>query len=106
MKAIFDLARNQGVNLVALSYLKERWVKLAGEERANNTGELILDGWARTESQADINIEMTPRIKAGKKVSVCTVKSNRFDWDFDTKTFENTSYDELYAVLIAPWMEG
>jgi hypothetical protein len=106
MKALFDLAQNQGINLVALSYLKEKWVRTAGEDKATNTGELVIDGWARTEAQADINIELAPKIKGGKKVSVATVKSNRFDWGFDEKSFENTNYNELYAILIEPWVNS
>ena len=105
MKALFDLAQNEGVNLVALNYLKEKWVRRADEKTATNTGELVLDGWARTESQCDLNIELSTRIKAGKKIAVATVKSNRFDWDFDAKSFDNTTYEELYALLIEPWVE-
>lgn len=99
MKALFDLTRIQGVNLVMLNYLREKWVKEKGEKTATNTGELVLDGWQRTETQADVNIEMSTKAKAGKTVMVATIKSCRFDRDLAGKSFEDTNYDELVALM-------
>jgi len=100
MKALFDLARNEGLNLVALNYLKEKWIKAPGEKVAQNTGELVLDGWQRTETQADINLEMARRVKGKKIVMVTTIKSNRFDRDQDGQEFADTTYDEIIALLL------
>ena len=66
MKALFDTAKNSGVNLIALQYLKEEWIKERGHERAEPTGKLVLDGWRRTEAQVDINIELELKEKGGK----------------------------------------
>jgi len=99
MKALFDLARNQGLNLVILNYLREKWVRERGEKTATNTGELVLDGWQRTEAQADVNMEMTVKQKANKAVMVATIKSCRFDRDLAGKQFEDTSYSELIALM-------
>lgn len=101
MKALFDIAKNSGVNLITLQYLKEEWIKERGKDRAEPTGELVLDGWKRTESQADINLEMSARLKGQKPVSVTKIVSNRFDRDLDGKTFEDLTFDDLVAVFFA-----
>lgn len=107
MKALFDLARNEGLNLVILNYLREKWVREKGEKTASNTGELVLDGWQRTETQADVNITMTTKTKmvienkrqVEKTIMVATIKSCRFDRDLAGKMFEDTTYDELVALM-------
>lgn len=108
MKAIFDLAKTRGVNLVTIQYLGEKWVKRPGAERAEPTGDLILQGWNQTEGFADVNIEMnaiTKMVRANKHpvertVMVATIKSNRFDRDQNGKSFDDTTYDELIALLL------
>ena len=99
MKALFDRAKDSGVNLISLQYLKEEWVREKGRERAEPTGNFVLDGWRRTESQADINLEMTVQMKAGKKISVARLVSNRFDRTMDGQTFEDVTFDEVVALL-------
>ena len=103
MKSLFDRAKEAGVNLVSLQYLKEEWVRTPGTERADQTGKYVIDGWKRTESQADINLEMTTKTKVGgkgrKKVVVTTLMSNRFDQDIDGQTFEDTTFDEIVALV-------
>lgn len=103
MKAIFDLARGSGVNLVVLNYLKEKWIKVPGEKTAQNTGELVLDGWQKTETQADINLELRTKMVEvkGKKqqVTIATIKSLRFGREMVGREFEDLTYDELVALL-------
>lgn len=103
MKALFDLPRNSGVNLVVLNYLKERWVNVPGEKTARNTGELVLDGWLKTETQADINLELKTQMKEvkGKKsqVTIATIKSLRFGRDLVGTEYEDLTYGELVALL-------
>ena len=101
MTALFGRARNSGVNLVTIQYLREQWVKRPGSDRAEPTGLLIVDGWNQTEGYADINIEMTTKEKPNKStVMVATIKSNRFERGMNGKTFEDTTYDEIIAVLL------
>lgn len=107
MKAIFDLAKTNGINLVTIQYLGEKWVKRQGSDRAEPTGDLIVQGWNQTEGFADINIEMATKMKlvmenkkpVEKTVMVATIKSNRFDRDQNGKSFEDTTYEELVALL-------
>ena len=103
MKALFDRARDSGANLVVLNYLKEKWIKVPGEKTAQNTGELILDGWQKTETQADINLELRVRMKEAKgkkkQVTVATIKSLRFGRDHVGEEFEDLTYDDLIALL-------
>ncbi len=99
MGALFARAKVAGVNLVTIQYLREQWMKVKNSDRSEPTGELIIDGWNQTEGQVDINIEMTTKEKAGKKVMVATIKSNRFDRDVDGRQFEDLTYEELVALL-------
>ena len=109
MKAIFDLAKDTGVNLVILNYLKEKWVWVEekGEKKAVNTGELILDGWWKTENQANINIELATKMKEvkGKKqqVTIATIKSLVFGRSQAGAEYEDLTYNELVALL---FLEG
>ena len=108
MKALFDLPKNQGVNLVVIQYLGEKWVTLPGKKMAEPTGELKVQGWAQTEAFADVNIEMgtkTRVIVGGKKpvdetVMVATIKSTGFDRQAIGQSLVDTNYDELIAVLL------
>jgi hypothetical protein len=103
MKAIFDNAKIHGVNLVTIQYLGEKWAKTGSSDRAQPTGELILQGWNQTEGMADVNIEMeTKAVKVkgeDKTIMVATIKSNRFDREMNGKSFNDTSYDEIVALL-------
>jgi len=100
MNALFARARNHGVNLATLQYMRQEWVKTKGSDRAEPTGELVLDGWSQTEGQCDVNLEMTTKTIAGKKIMVATIKSNRFERMMDGKSFEDTTYDEIIALLL------
>ena len=100
MNALFARARNSGVNLITLQYLREQWVKSKGSDRAEPTGEMILDGWSQTEAQADINVEMEAKIKAGKTIMVATIKSNRFDRTVNEKQFDDVTFDEIMATVL------
>ena len=108
MTALFTRARNSGVNLVTIQYLREQWVKRPGADKADPTGLLIVDGWNQTEGFADINIEMTTKEKTvvegskpvKKTVMVATIKSNRFDREQNGQSFEDTTYDEIIALLL------
>jgi len=104
MKALFDMAKTAGVNLITLQYLKEEWIREPGRERAEPTGKLVFDGWKRTESQADINLEIKSgmRTKNGKakKVAITEVVSNRFDREVDGQTLTDATWDEVVALLL------
>lgn len=99
MKAIFDNAKNHGVNLITIQYLGEKWGKQPGSDRAQPTGELVLQGWNQTEGMADINLEMDTKVVGEQTIMVATIKSNRFDREMNGKNFNDTSYDELIALL-------
>ncbi len=100
MNAIFARARNSGINLISLNYLKEEWVKEKGQDRAEPTGKLVLDGWGQTEAQADVNIELTSKVKGGKYLTIATIKSNRFDRDMNGQTLEDATFDDVLALLL------
>jgi len=100
MTALFGRARNNGVNLVTIQYLREQWVKRPGSDKAEPTGLLVVDGWNQTEGFADINVEMTTKEKANKTVMVAMIKSNRFEREMNNKTFEDTNFDEIVALLL------
>lgn len=108
MGAMFTRARNNGVNLVTIQYLREQWVRRDGSDKAEPTGLLIIDGWNQTEGLADINIEMTTKEKivaegskaVKKTVMVAAIKSNRFDREQNGQSFEDTTYDEIIALLL------
>ena len=105
MKAIYDQIKNAGCNLIALQYLKEEWVRQAGEKMATATGKLVPDGWKRNESQCDINLEFVKRPvtdKGKRKLQVvATVVSSRFD-DFENtivgETLVNPTWEEVLAL--------
>lgn len=108
MGALFTRARNSGVNLVTIQYLREQWVRREGSDKAEPTGLLILDGWNQTEGLADINIEMTTKEKTvainnkpiKRTVMVATIKSNRFDREQNGQWYEDTTYEEIIALLL------
>jgi len=100
MTALFSRAKVSGVNLVTTQYLREQWVRKPGSDKAEPTGELIVDGWNQTEGQADINIEMTTKVKAGRTIMLATIKSNRFEREMNGKQFEDTTYEEIIAILL------
>ena len=107
MKALFDLPKNYGINLVTTQYLGEKWATPPGGKMPEPTGEEKIQGWAQTEAFADINIGMTTRIKivvvdkktVEKTVMMATIKSTRFDRDMIGKAFEDTCYDEIVALM-------
>ena len=99
MTTLFARPRVAGMNLVTIQYLREQWLKSKNSDRAEPTGELVLEGWNQTEGQADIIIEMTTAIKGGKTIMVSTIKSNRFDRDLNGKSFDDTDHTELMALL-------
>lgn len=99
MKALFDLPKNAGVNLVMIQYMGEKWTKGSGSKMPEPTGELKIQGWGQTEGFADINIEMAIKSKAGGTVMIATIKSNGFDRDINGKSFEDTDYDEIVSLL-------
>lgn len=108
MKALFDLPQRLGINLVVTQYLSEKWLTPPGSKMAEPTGEMKVQGWGQTEGFADINIEMTTKIKVvvenkkpmEKTVMVATVKSTRFDRNAIGQPLEDTTYDELIALVL------
>jgi hypothetical protein len=100
MAALFTRARNNGVNLITIQYLTPEWVRQPGSDRAEPTGKLVISGWNQTEGLADVNIEMSTKEKAGKTVMVTTIKSNRFERAFNGQALEDTTYDEIVALLL------
>ena len=108
MKAIYDQVKNSGANLIVLQYLKEEWVKSAGEKNSLPTGKLVPDGWKRNESQCDVNFEFSrkpPVTEKGKKVVhvVAVVVSSRFD-DFSNtitgETLTDPTWDDVVALVL------
>lgn len=96
MAALFDSAKDAGINLVSVQYMKEKWDK---DSKGNfyNTGEMVIDGWQRTETQADVNVELN-----GKEL---VIASNRFekpdDFGYNMRLSEYDSYDNLATYLLA-----
>jgi len=100
MNALYARARNSGANLISLQYLKDEWIKEKGQERAEPTGRQVMDGWAQTAAQADINLELTLKDKGGKPVTSAKIVSNRFDRDLNGTILEDTTFDEIVTLLI------
>jgi len=100
MKALFDMAKNAGVNLITLQYLKEEWVREKGRDRAEPTGNLIFDGWRRTESQVDVNLELRAIIKSNRQIAVANVVSNRFDREMNGQTLDDPTFADVVALLL------
>lgn len=107
MKAIYDQIKDSGANLIALQYLKEEWIRTAGEKSATPTGKLVPDGWKRNESQCDVNLEFVrkpPVIEDKKRVVhvIATITSSRFD-DFEDSltgtTITDPTFDDLTTIL-------
>jgi hypothetical protein len=92
MSALFDSAKAAGINLVSIQYMKTRWQKDA-KGNLFDTGEVMIDGWQRTETQADINIEMNNMI--------AKVVTNRFDPRMNDKEFKDPNYDDITTALLA-----
>jgi len=93
MSTIFAHPRISGVNLITIQYLTFKYVN--GE----NTGELILDGWKQTEGQVDVVLEIE-EAKRGKDIVMRTLmKKNRFERSINGQTFDDTSYEEILALL-------
>jgi hypothetical protein len=97
MNALFTRAKLAGINMVSIQYLSD--VYLNGDR----TGEVKSDGWSQIEATVDIVLWNSRRMKEqGKKHEVvfeATLKANRFEPSVDGMVLENTSYDELYALL-------
>ena len=99
MKAMFDRAKYAGVHRVTIQYLAEKLLREKGSDKAEPTGEMILQGWGQTEGYADLNIEMATKMKANKKVMVATIKSCRFTREFDGQSFEDPTFYEITALI-------
>lgn len=84
MSAVFNLPIDAGLNFVALQYMKTKWEQ---DEKGNfrDTGKKILDGWSRTESQTDVNIQM---VDCQPVITGCWMgnqfNGQRFDSDYET----------------------
>lgn len=97
MSALFSRASIAGINLVTIQYLTERY------EEGKATGELKIDGWKRTGGNADILLEMRSLTRgkgdSAKTVMETMIRACRFDRDLVGKTFIDTTYDEIMALL-------
>lgn len=97
MSSLFARARIAGVNLVVIQYLRDKYVK------GDNTGELELDGWKRTEGNVDIVLEMESVLigegDSSKTVMKTKIKDCRFDRDLNGRILDDTDYDEIMALL-------
>ena len=98
MNAIFARARNAGLNLVSLQYLKPEWVKTPGTDRAEPTGKMEVDGWNQVEAQADINIWIEAKMKGDEAEMISTIKPSRFVRKQYVLT--DIGYDDLLAVVL------
>jgi len=91
MSAIFDSAANAGINLISIQYMKTKWEK---DSKGNlyDTGQKIIDGWQRTESQADINVMMEDfKLK---------IVSNRFDPKQNGTVFDKSTFEEVTTTIL------
>lgn len=100
MTSLFEQARKGGVNLVSIQYLREKWRKNEKTGQAEPTGEVIIDGWDKTDGQVDVVLEMSTTLKAGKCIMLTKIVANGFDRDQNGKTYEDMTYDDLFALLI------
>jgi hypothetical protein len=97
MNALFTRAKLAGINMVSIQYLAPIY------EDESATGKYKSDGWGQTEAAVDVILWTSRRMKEqGKKHEVvfeATLKANKFEPSVDGMVLENTSYDELYALL-------
>jgi len=89
MRGLFNRAVMGGMNLVAVSYLKDVWVD------DKPTGETKLDGWKHILSLSDVLLNTEYR---GKKF-ITTIQRNGFDPSLNFKEFESFTYDDLITLL-------
>jgi hypothetical protein len=105
MLSIYTKARMSGVNLVTVHYFKDRWVN------DTPTGERVLDGWGRTEGQADIVITTrsvtrptTPEEKKDLKIDKVTTAIMKIASCGPDRTLtgyeqEDMNYEDLMVLL-------
>lgn len=102
VKSVFTRAALHGVNLVVISYLKDKYV----EDKA--TGDLVLDGWKHTEGAADICLQTRRESRPDKdaqgkpikrNVIVTRISDSRFGLDLPGQEFDMLDYDTLMALL-------
>lgn len=82
MTAIFNLPINAGINFVSLQYMKTKWAK-DNKGNFNDTGEKMIDGWQRTESQVDVVIEMVNRKPLVVRNWAGKAEGQTFDSDYE-----------------------
>jgi len=100
MMAYFNRPLMMGMNLVSINYLKEEYL----DEKP--TGKMKLDGFKRTESQADVVIELArgpivpkPKSPPFWKI-VATITDSRYDGlNVTGMTLDNPNYDDLMTLL-------
>ncbi len=101
VKSIFTRAALHGVNLVVISYLKDKYVD------DKPTGSTVIDGWKHTEGAADICLQTRRESRsvkgddgkfAKKNVVVTTVTDSRFDLD-SGQEYDMLDYETLAALL-------
>jgi hypothetical protein len=99
MTAIFAYARKYGKNLVVIQYVKEKWAKKDGSSEMSPTGEMIIDGWNQTNGQVDLVLGMSKKKKGDKTVMITKVEDCRFERHLEGKLLDDTTYDELVALM-------
>lgn len=93
MSTFFDNPRVQGSNIVATSYLKEKY------KGGSPTGEYILEGWKYTDSKADIIFDLAMVGEKEKAKTEFTVVGCGFDRSLRGSKFDDLSYKRLMALL-------
>jgi len=97
MSSLFSRASLAGINLVTIQYITEKY------EDNKATGEMKIDGWKRTGGAADLLLEMESITRgkggASKTIMETTIVGCRFDRDLVGKTFTDTTYQEILALL-------
>lgn len=98
MNSIFTRAKLQGINFVTIQYLKDKYID---NERTN---EQESDGWGQTEATVDLVLWTARQMKSVSRGKTgvtfeATIRANRYTPDIDGMVLNNTSYDELYALL-------
>uniref|UniRef100_A0A6M3JMT8 Putative ATPase domain containing protein n=1 Tax=viral metagenome TaxID=1070528 RepID=A0A6M3JMT8_9ZZZZ len=89
MRGFFLRAATAGVNLVAISYLKDEY------KEDKQTGNLILDGWKHSIGMADVHLTIERRGRS----NVAIIQDSRFGFETIGYEMVNPTYDDLAILL-------
>lgn len=87
-------ARLAGVNLVMTHWLKDEYI---GDK---STGRQVFDGCRRVNDYIDVIVELHLERRAKDTKVITTIMDNAYEPSLNGITLENTTYDELLALLV------